>query len=363
MKKDEYLNKISQGLKQYDQTYVQEILDDYEEHFQDALSQGQSEEEICQALGDPADLIQEIKNMMDGVDSSQALARPVIEVEKSTKQSHSQKKRYSWSSSAQDGFTLKNIRFRADSADVHLVPSSTGDFYVYTEDPEEMENLEHTWQGNTYEGRVRRNRSVSFFGLEILYDFFGGPVDTVILAIPEGIDDIRIETVSGDISAEDIKSQLLSLTTISGDCRVRRVSNEGTFITTKSGDISIHHTETNHCELKSLSGDMGCKDVSTKKLSAHNISGDVSCSHLVLNNGLIKTISGEISVKLEPGQKPCSTFATSVSGSIHIRDGERTAADEFQRIPDGDRVKITLNSISGDISLKQGKAKKSGKGQ
>ena len=122
MKKDEYLNKISQGLKQYDQTYVQEILDDYEEHFQDALSQGQSEEEICQALGDPADLIQEIKNMMDGVDSSQALARPVIEVEKSTKQSHSQKKRYSWSSSAQDGFTLKNIRFRADSADVRLVP-------------------------------------------------------------------------------------------------------------------------------------------------------------------------------------------------------------------------------------------------
>ena len=122
-----------------------------------------------------------------------------------------------------------------------------------------MENLEHTWQGNTYEGRVRRNRSVSFFGLEILYDFFGGPVDTVILAIPEGIDDIRIETVSGDISAEDIKSQLLSLTTISGDCRVRRVSNEGTFITTKSGDISIHHTETNHCELKSLSGDMAAR--------------------------------------------------------------------------------------------------------
>ena len=186
----------------------------------------------------------------------------------------------------------------------------------------------------------------------------GGPVDTVILAIPEGIDDIRIETVSGDISAEDIKSQLLSLTTISGDCRVRRVSNEGTFITTKSGDISIHHTETNHCELKSLSGDMGCKDVSTKKLSAHNISGDVSCSHLVLNNGLIKTISGEISVKLEPGQKPCSTFATSVSGSIHIRDGERTAADEFQRIPDGDRVKITLNSIKRRYFLKTGKGEK-----
>ena len=361
MRKDEYLNQISQGLKQYDQTYVQEILDDYEEHFQDALSQGQSEEEICQSLGDPTDLIREIKNMMDDVDTRQALGRPVIEIEKSAKQSHSQKKRYSWSSGAQDGFTLKNIRFCAESADVRLIPSATGEFYVYTEDPEEMENLEHTWQGNTYEGRVRRNRSVSFFGLEILRDFFGSPVDTVILAVPEGIDDIRIETVSGDISAEDIKSQLLSLTTISGDCRLRRISNEGTFINTKSGDISIHHAETNCCELKSLSGEMSCKDVSVKKLSAHNISGDVSCSHLILNTGLIKTISGEISVKLEPGQKPCCAFATSVSGSVRIRDGERTTADEFQRIHDSERVKITLNSISGDISLKQGKTKKSGK--
>ena len=33
MKKDEYLNKISQGLKQYDQTYVQEILDDMKNTF------------------------------------------------------------------------------------------------------------------------------------------------------------------------------------------------------------------------------------------------------------------------------------------------------------------------------------------
>ena len=53
MKKDEYLNKLSQGLKQYDQAYIQEILDDYEEHFQDALAQGQSEEDICRELGDP----------------------------------------------------------------------------------------------------------------------------------------------------------------------------------------------------------------------------------------------------------------------------------------------------------------------
>ena len=91
MKKDDYLNKISQGLKQYDQTYVQEILDDMKNTFRTHSPRDRARRKSAKALGDPADLIQEIKNMMDGVDSSQALARPVIEVEKSTKQSHSQK--------------------------------------------------------------------------------------------------------------------------------------------------------------------------------------------------------------------------------------------------------------------------------
>ena len=82
MKKDEYLNKLSQGLKQYDQAYIQEILDDYEEHFQDALAQGQSEEDICRELGDPQDLIREIREMMDVPAGTHEVGRPVIELEK-----------------------------------------------------------------------------------------------------------------------------------------------------------------------------------------------------------------------------------------------------------------------------------------
>lgn len=40
MKKEEYLNCIEQALKAYDKDYVDEIIRDYEEHFQDALAQG-----------------------------------------------------------------------------------------------------------------------------------------------------------------------------------------------------------------------------------------------------------------------------------------------------------------------------------
>lgn len=366
MKKDEYLNKLSQGLKQYDQAYIQEILDDYEEHFQDALAQGQSEEDICRELGDPQDLIREIREMMDVPSGTNEVGRPVIELDKDVNPSakfpkraykgHQYQKQPASDSQA-FGHALKKVRFYADSADIRLIPSADGEFYVYTEDEDEMDNLEHNCHDDTYEGRVCRS-SGSFFGLDILHSFIGGPVDTVIMVIPEGIEDIRIETISGDISAENIQSELLSLTTLSGDISLQGIQNEGTFINTKSGDIRMHHLSTRHCEIKTLSGDVSCKNISVDKLVCNSISGDVGCNRLVLQKeGLVKTISGDVAIKMTPGQKPFCVFATSVSGRVRIRDGIRMDSHDFQQASGTDYSKLTLNTISGEILVKQAKDK------
>lgn len=366
MKKDEYLNILSQGLKQYDQAYVREILDDYEEHFQDALAQGQREEDICLELGDPNDLIREIREMMDVPAGTHEVGRPVIELEKENCKSEKfQKKAYKGrqyqeqkSSGAQNfSHPLKKVRFYAESADIRLIPSADGEFYVYTEDADEMDYLEHNCHEDTYEGRVRRS-SGSFFGIDIFRSFIGSPVDTVIMVIPEGIEDIRIETISGDISAEDIQSELLSFTSVSGDISLRGIQNQGTFINTKSGDIRIHHLSSQHCDIKALSGDVSCKDSALDKLVCNSISGEVNYNRLsIQKEGLIKTISGEIAVKLTPGSKPFCAFATSVSGRIRIRDGIRMDSHDFRQASGADYTKLTLNSISGEILVKQAKDK------
>lgn len=52
MNKDEFLKIISEGLNDFPSEELNEIISDYEGHFRDALSDGRTEEEIINNLGD-----------------------------------------------------------------------------------------------------------------------------------------------------------------------------------------------------------------------------------------------------------------------------------------------------------------------
>lgn len=63
MNKIEYLNALKEALKNTDDSVMEEIVSDYEEHFQVGLENGKSEEQICDELGAIDDLVQEIKEV------------------------------------------------------------------------------------------------------------------------------------------------------------------------------------------------------------------------------------------------------------------------------------------------------------
>lgn len=54
MKKQEYLDKLELELRRLNVSKLQEVLADYNEHFQMGLSKGKTEEEIIDKLGEPA---------------------------------------------------------------------------------------------------------------------------------------------------------------------------------------------------------------------------------------------------------------------------------------------------------------------
>ena len=62
MNKKEFMQKLKDNLIGLNQTDKREVLLDYEEHFMDGKNQGRTEEEICAALGDPAEIAREIKS-------------------------------------------------------------------------------------------------------------------------------------------------------------------------------------------------------------------------------------------------------------------------------------------------------------
>ncbi len=63
MNKNEYLNALKEALKDTDESILEEIVSDYEEHFQIGMEYGKSEEQICKELGSIEDLAQEIKEV------------------------------------------------------------------------------------------------------------------------------------------------------------------------------------------------------------------------------------------------------------------------------------------------------------
>ena len=60
MNKVEYLDALKEALKNTDKDIMEEIISDYEEHFQVGVENGKSEEQICEDLGSIDDLVEEI---------------------------------------------------------------------------------------------------------------------------------------------------------------------------------------------------------------------------------------------------------------------------------------------------------------
>lgn len=61
MNKTEYLSALKEALKDTDESVMEEIVLDYEEHFQIGMENGKGEEQICVELGAIDDLVKEIK--------------------------------------------------------------------------------------------------------------------------------------------------------------------------------------------------------------------------------------------------------------------------------------------------------------
>ncbi len=65
MKKSEFLRILKDSLMGMSQNDKREIMLDYEEHFIDGLAEGRTEEEICEALGDPKQIALNLKRNME----------------------------------------------------------------------------------------------------------------------------------------------------------------------------------------------------------------------------------------------------------------------------------------------------------
>jgi DUF4097 and DUF4098 domain-containing protein YvlB len=131
--------------------------------------------------------------------------------------------------------------------------------------------------------------------------------------------EVRIQTVSGDVSGE-----------VGGDLHFNGVS----------GDVKLRAPAAKIIEVKTISGDIqlfaGSGAGPLAEASVTTVSGEAKVELPVLGHGHFKSVSGDMSVRLGMGEN-AQIEGESVSGTLHF---------DFAKLPD---ATIDVQTISGDI--------------
>lgn len=365
MTKNEYMKMLEIQLGKFSQSTRQEILEDYENHFAEAISQGKSEEEIINELGDIQDMIDEIpdedlsqentpeNSMYDGAEASSAAGedssgRRVI-------------------SDCAD--TYRKIVADCKAADVLVRTSADDKLYVQYENynnSAKTDNNANFYQyekdGVFYVGMKKnetaaRNVTIGFLGFHMdipnVRTYESGKV---IIDIPAGFKELEIVTGSGDAELSDVTGETLSVRTASGDIDMGRVKYQNINVSATSGDIELKDIAAEIFEIGATSGDAELENISAKILKLSTSSGDVEARNIVAEQTEVRTSSGDS----EFSGKVAKYFGRSGSGDQEIEIEGKLSEGEFitgsgdieLKIKDNTGAEITASTGSGDVDVR-----------
>lgn len=373
MTKREYMQQLSRALEGYEQGFVQEILESYEEHFEAGLKSGRSEEEICRELGDIEELLREMGDEVEFKKEERPLPKPVTAIEPV---------QYSG---------ISKVQLNLFSMDAEISRSCDGELHAYLQSGEELSQyLEEQVEGDTYmvnEKKPMKNQPS--LDLVSLLRMMRNPTPKLMVELPERIEFLHGKTTSGDLKLDKLNSRAVELETTSGDIQITQMVAEESVIKASSGDIQLEqvnvsemvlqnssgdieltHLNGQKVELTSVSGDIELDGVRGEKWKAETSSGDVELSRSEVEqlevlsssggvegdyyaqNSRIKTSSGDIDVRLNRKDKELQAKVRTVSGSsqiygqVNLNDSGVEWENDPQRYIRGE-----FSSSSGDIRI------------
>lgn len=156
----------------------------------------------------------------------------------------------------------------------------------------------------------------------------------ILISVPENNDyELNIQTASGDISIDEIKSTKMTIKSISGDINISNAEfakvestsgdieiNSASKLTAKtiSGELVLHHIK-NYCNIKTTSGDIEIILLElTENSSITTISGDVDINKNIGSYIKTETISGEVEISNNDRYAKNELSIKTTSGDIEV---------------------------------------------
>lgn len=369
MNKIEYLNALKDALRNVDIQIMEEIVADYEEHFQVGLENGKSEEQICEELGSIEDLVKEINEVYQ-TDSQKS--QPHTE-EKSTGQQEQsskegQEKWYYGPDTDKITKTINRVLDSTSNAINHALQATS----------EAISKVDVTELGNkvkdgferaasrlndfteSYVGRHPGSFDENHMNFESFQDNVTKSYDNAepdnqrINLVVDGLcADIRVrESNNGQINiryenngSERQRQKYNFYSYMEGNtiyAGVRIVNNAVFLFNFKAYDMIIYleiPEGMGVVDIKTASGDIDGENVKPERFFAETASGDISLKHIDADELKIRSASGDIKAE---DSNAAVIQASTISGDIEAKN--ITARD------------LTLKSTSGDVDTDHTKA-------
>lgn len=260
---------------------------------------------------------------------------------------------------------LNFLNISLSSEDVNFYPSQDENLHIVYPVREDV-TYEYGADGRTYEFySSNSSRSWNWFRIEL--GFWQRDDAQVSVYLPQGMG-VQLNTTSGDVTAQNLAADLVSISTISGEIELGSFSADTLTATSTSGEIDVNYgtiaagvhcsSTSGHIELintdistslycSTTSGEVDLQGVtigSTTRDAAdlNSISGDLSLENVIIQGGLsLSTTSGEIDLA------PATVF-----GDI---DAESTSGDVSLNLVGAPAHRIDhTSSTSGGISVTGG---------
>ncbi|MBQ6655433.1 MAG: DUF4097 family beta strand repeat protein [Erysipelotrichaceae bacterium] len=336
MNREQYLTELGRRLSGYPEQFRQEIMDSFLQHFEDGKAEGRSDEEIIANLGSVDEVLENVEYYEQsregtGTDSFKELARSLGNLGKAVKDVFSSLSagtiNLSFSSEREfveyeDWQGATEVLFDANLADcdVTIEPGQSLRYAFSSNCPDDIRlNVERQDERITF--TIERN-------LKIFPTISG----RLHLEIPEEIQNVYINGVSGDVEMNELTLNNIIVNTLSGDFELREVSGS-------------------ECVFKSTSGDLDVDDCHFRQISVESTSGDVDISDCSCDL-MIRTTSGDCDIGSHEGR----ILVNATSGDIDIRmprafdiSCETKSGDIDVEIEDGN-YSAELSTVSGDVS-------------
>lgn len=368
MTRAEYMKQLQKQLGNFSADTQQEILEDYNQHFEEGLANGKSEEQIIADLGSIDDMINELPQ-------DQRQQEPSV----SSKENASYSGAYH--TVVLDG-AIADIHVEA-SADncIHVEYQNNGNeaqqakyrFFQY-----EKDNVFHAGvMDSGLETSNQESKSFRLFGIP-LFSYNGSSTHSgcilLTVKLPESVSTLNVKTGSGNIRITGITPQILHTVTGSGDAILCNTTCKELDAHAGSGNISLSDIVFDTAVLHTGSGNISGKTTFTKasgSLGGHTGSGNIHLRTAICNCNM-QTGSGNISLhsehslqssRLQTGSGNISVVLKNADGmEANVKNNSGNArltwkAEPTQHVKNGTfhfgngDVKICTKTGSGNIDI------------